>query len=122
VQYCTERDGSSGSEGEADVGEQGPKTQIMKATEARAQWSSLLNSVFRRNTRVIVEKSGVPVAAIVSTQDLERWQRLDEDRARRFRALDESQAAFRDLPDEELEREIARALAEVREENRRRGK
>ncbi len=104
------------------MGEQGPKTQIMKATEARAQWSSLLNSVFRRNTRVIVEKSGVPVAAIVSAQDLERWQRLDEDRARRFRALDESQVAFRDLPDEELEREIARALAEVREENRRRGK
>ncbi|MGD9892930.1 MAG: type II toxin-antitoxin system prevent-host-death family antitoxin [Dehalococcoidia bacterium] len=102
--------------------EQEPITQTMKATEVRAQWSRLLNSVFRGNTRVIVEKSGVPVAAIVSTQDLARWQRLEAERDRRFRALDESQAAFRDLPDEEIEREVARALAEVREENRRRGK
>jgi prevent-host-death family protein len=101
------------------MAEQGPVTQTMKATEARAQWSRLLNSVFRRNTRVIVEKSGVPVAAIVSAQDLARWQRLEAERDWRFRALDESQAAFRDLPDEEVEREVARALSEVREENRR---
>jgi prevent-host-death family protein len=102
--------------------EQEPITQTMKATEARAQWSRLLNSVFRRDTRVIVEKSGVPVAAIVSAQDLERWQRLEEDCARRFQALDESQSAFRDLPDDEVEREVDRAFAEVREENRRRSK
>jgi prevent-host-death family protein len=104
------------------MAEQGPVTQTMKATEARAQWSRLLNSVFRRKIRVIVEKSGVPVAAIVSAQDLERWQRLEADRDRRFRALDESQAAFRGLPDDEVEREVDRALAEVREENRRRVK
>ena len=102
--------------------ERGPVTQTLKATEAREQWSRLLDEVFRRNARVIVEKSGIPVAAIVSARDLERWQRLDEERAARFRALDESQAAFRDLPDEEVEREVERALAEVRAENRRRAK
>jgi prevent-host-death family protein len=99
--------------------EQEPTIQTMKATEARHQWSRLLNSVFRRNTRVIVEKSGVPVAAVVSAQALARWQRLEAERDRRFRALDESQAAFRDLPDEEVKREVIRALSEVREENRR---
>jgi prevent-host-death family protein len=99
--------------------EQGPITQTMKATEARAQWSRLLNSVFRRDTRVIVEKSGVPVAAIVSAQDLARWQRRDEERDRRFQALDATREAFKDIPDEELEREVERALLAVRTERRR---
>jgi len=98
--------------------EREPITQTINATDARAQWSKLLNSVFRRKIRVIVEKSGVPVAAIVSAQDLARWQRLEEDRARRFAAIDESRAAFLDVPDDELERELANALVEVREENR----
>lgn len=96
------------------MSDQEPKTQVMKATEARAQWSSLLNSVFRRDIRVIVEKSGVPVAAIVSAQDLERLQRLEEDRAHRFRALDATREAFKDIHDEELEREVDRALLAAR--------
>jgi len=100
--------------------ERAPITQTMKATEARAHWSQLLNDVFRGQRRVIVEKSGIPVAAIVSARDLERWQRLDAERAARFRALDESQAAFRGVPDDEIAREIDRALSEVRAENRRR--
>ena len=40
-------------------------TQVMKASEARAQWSQLLNKVFRSQTRVVVEKSGIPVAAVI---------------------------------------------------------
>jgi prevent-host-death family protein len=98
--------------------EREPTTQTMQATEARAQWSRLLNDVFRRKSRIVVEKSGVPVAAIVSAQDLERWQRFDEERAARFRALPVSQAAFHDVPDEEVGREVNRALGEVRAESR----
>jgi prevent-host-death family protein len=101
------------------MSDQPPITETIGATEARAQWSKLLTEVFHGRRRVIVEKSGIPVAAIVSARDLERWQRLEEERARRFRALNESQAAFRDLPDEEVAREVARALDEVREESRR---
>jgi prevent-host-death family protein len=96
-----------------------PATQTINATEARAQWSKLLNDVFRRNTRVIIEKSGIPVAAIISARDLELWQRYQEERERSFRVLDETRAAFADVPDDELEREVERALAEVRAERRR---
>ena len=42
-----------------------PTTQTLNSGEARQQWSQLLDKVFRREARVIVEKSGVPVAAIV---------------------------------------------------------
>lgn len=90
----------------------------MKASEARQQFSQVLNKVFRRETRVLVEKSGIPVAAIISAQDLERLQRLEEEREKDFGIIDEMRAAFKDVPDEELEREVARAVASARAKRR----
>ncbi len=65
-----------------------------------------------------MEKSGIPVAGIVSADDLRRLDRLDRERAERFKVLEEFGEAFKDVPAEELEREVARALAEVRAERR----
>ena len=53
-------------------------TQTIKSSDARGQWSQIINKVARRQARVIVEKSGIPVAAIVSTQDLERLDQLEK--------------------------------------------
>src|SRR6266550_7186822 len=92
--------------------------QTINVSETRAQLSDILNNVFRKETRVIVEKSGIPIAAIISTEDLERFTRLEAQRAERFKVLDEIRAAFKDVSPEEIEREVAKALAEVREENR----
>jgi prevent-host-death family protein len=93
-------------------------TKTMKASEAREQFSQLLNQVFRGNTRVLVEKSGIPVAGIISAQDLERFNQLERQREERFKVLDETRAAFKDVPDEELEQEVAKALNAVRKERR----
>jgi prevent-host-death family protein len=93
-------------------------TQAIKASEARARWSELLNAVARQKTRVLVEKSGVPVAAIVSPADLERLTRLDEERAEAFRLLERMREAFEGIPEEQIERDVARVIAEVRAERR----
>jgi len=91
----------------------------MKASDARQQFSQLLNEVFRRETRVIVEKSGIPVAAIISAEDFTRLARMEEDERRRdFAVLDELRQAFKDVPEEEIEREVNRAVTQVREERR----
>jgi prevent-host-death family protein len=90
----------------------------MKASEARQRWSEILNGVFRGNTRVVVEKSGIPVAAVISAQDLERLNQLEAQREERFRVLDRMREAFKDVPPEEIEREVAQAIAEVRAERR----
>src|SRR5215213_6150511 len=95
-----------------------PVTQTMKISSVRAELNTLVNQVYRHETRVVVEKSGIPVAALVSTDDLKRLDEFDRERAARFAILDEMRAAFRDVPPEELEREAARALAEVRAEMR----
>lgn len=97
--------------------QQEPDTQTLKATDARQQWSQLLNKVYRKETRVLVEKSGIPVAAIVSVDDLIRLQQLDAERETRFQALDAVRDAFKDLPPEELEREVARAIEASRRRN-----
>src|ERR671919_2279812 len=98
--------------------EREPMTKTMKASEARQQFSHLLNEVFRRESRVVVEKSGIPVAAIISASDLELLKQLEAQRAERFRALDETREAFTDVPDAELEQEVAKALAAARQKRR----
>ena len=99
-----------------------PVTQTLNVTEARQQFNQLLNKVFRKETRVVVEKSGIPVAAIISAEDLEALRRLEEERKKDFAILDEIGEAFKDAPPEEIEREVTRAIARVREEHRRQAK
>jgi prevent-host-death family protein len=94
----------------------GPKA--MKLSEARSSFSSVVNEVYRRRERVVVEKSGIPVAAIVPVADLERLQRFDAEREERFKVLDEIRAAFADVDPDELEREADKAIAEVRRKAR----
>ena len=52
------------------MGEQVPMTQKMKISDVKNQLSSLVNEVYRKETRVLVEKAGIPVAALVSAGDL----------------------------------------------------
>ena len=90
-------------------------TQTINASTARQEWSKILNKVFREETRILVEKSGIPVAAIISTEDLKRLDQLEKERADRFRVLDEVKAAFRDIPESEIENEADQALTRVRQ-------
>jgi prevent-host-death family protein len=95
-----------------------PMTKTIKASEARQHFSQLLNEVFRGESRVLVEKSGIPVAAIISAEDFKRLARLEAERNKDFAILDEMREAFKNVPLEEIEREVAHALSQVREENR----
>lgn len=96
--------------------EQQPILQTMNATDARQQFASVINRVARRDARVMVEKSGIPVAGIVSADDLRRLDRLDREREERFSVIDEMRAAFKGVPLEEIEREAERSIAEARTE------
>lgn len=94
--------------------EQPPMTQTLNATDIRAQWSTVVNQVARKETRVLVEKSGVPVAAIVSADDLAQLQVLEAQRAERLRLLATMRERFADRSEEQLEADVARVVAEVR--------
>jgi prevent-host-death family protein len=97
-----------------------PMTKTIKASVARQQFSQVLNDVFRRESRVLVEKSGIPVAAIISAEDFKRLARLEAERNKDFSILDEIGEVFKDVSPEEIEREVKRAITHVRREKRRR--
>ena len=90
----------------------------MKASEVRQQWSKLLNKVFRNQTRVVVEKSGIPIAAVISAQDLKLLAQLEKQRDQRFKALDKIREAFKDIPQKEVEKEVEKALFQIRASRR----
>ena len=93
-----------------------PINQIITATDARRSFVEIIQEVSRHKTRVVVEEDGTPLAAIVSTEDLEKLRRFEQQREDAFRVIDELRAAFADVPEAELEAEVDNALAEVRAE------
>jgi len=95
-----------------------PATETLKFTEARPQLSELLNRVFRREARIVITKGDIPVAALVSMNDLERLEKWSAEREADFAVFDQISAAFADVPEDELQREVDRALAEVRARRR----
>src|SRR5687767_14573326 len=95
---------------------QEPTTQTIDVADIEDRLPHLVDEVSRNEIRVIVEASGRPLAALISVTDLERWARFDREREARFAVIDRKRAAFADVPPEELEREITKAVAEVRAE------
>jgi prevent-host-death family protein len=91
-----------------------PMTQTMKISDVKNTLSSLVNQVYRRETRVLVEKSGIPVAAIISAADLARLAQLERERDERFAVIDRARDAFAGTPAEEIEAETDRILARTR--------
>ena len=87
-----------------------PTTETMKISDVRGQFNTLVNRVYRKETRVVVEKSGIPVAGLVSAEDLRRLDQLDREREARFAIVDEVRQAFAGVPDDEIERETDRIL------------
>lgn len=65
--------------------------------------------------RALVEKNGIPVGAVVSARDLDRLRVLDEKGERAVKAFEAIQARFADVPEDELERDLEKAIAEARE-------
>jgi orotate phosphoribosyltransferase-like protein len=61
-----------------------------------------------------VEKAGIPVAALVSADDLARLQHLDRAWDDGTRALERVSAAFADVPVDELEAKVDQVITEGR--------
>jgi prevent-host-death family protein len=92
--------------------------ETVKASEARQHFSELVNRVHETGSRVMIEKNGAAVAGLVSRRDMLRLAQIDADRASERAALDRLRSGFDDISEEEMEREIANAIAKVRREAR----
>lgn len=95
--------------------------QVMSASDVRQHFGDVVNRVARGEGPVIVEKHGAPAVGIVSMEDVRRLRNRDEIRERRASLIERVRAHFDDVPDDELEQEIARTFEEMREERRNQG-
>ena len=90
------------------------RTRRIAAAAARQNLSRLLTDVRRDEQPVIIEKSGVPVAAMVPLSMLERDRRWNEERSDRLALLERLRRPFREIPVTELELEAAEAVTAAR--------
>ena len=81
------------------------------AKEARSKFYDLIGSVRFGNEEVIVERSGKPMAAMIP---METYEPLVAERRARFDVMDSIRSRLPDIPPEEIERDVAEALARVR--------
>lgn len=84
---------------------------IMGAREARAQFADLLGRVHYRGETVIVERSGKPMVAVIP---IELYEQLVAEREARFAVIDQIRDKAPDVPEEEVYKDVAAALAAVR--------
>ncbi len=96
------------------------RTRRIAASTARQTFSQLLTDVRRLEEPVIIEKAGVPVAAVVPLSILERDRRWADERAQRVALLERLRQPFRDIPSEEIEREAVTAVTVARQRRRKR--
>jgi prevent-host-death family protein len=91
-----------------------PTETHIKLTDTKQHLSQIVNQVARGESRVVIEKSGLPVAAIISAGEYQRFLQLDAERERRFAAMERIGEAFMDVPLTDLEAEVDRAVSEIR--------
>ncbi|RIK46979.1 MAG: hypothetical protein DCC58_01420 [Chloroflexi bacterium] len=97
-----------------------PQTETIDAGTAREEFEALLRRAHDHDTRFLIEHNGKPVAAIISVHELEQYKMLLERWDAQGGIIEEMRQLFDGVPPEELERELDKALAEVRAEHRRR--
>lgn len=96
-------------------------TETMSEADAREQYSEILERVRKDDEQVIIEKNGVPVAAIVPLSVVRDAETTERRRQNLREAFEATRRAMRGVPPEEIEREIEKAVAEVEEARRQRG-
>ncbi len=89
-------------------------TRRMSAKEARDNFSDLLASVYYGQEPVIVERKGKPFAVVISPKEYEHYQQQQKEQL--FQTIDAIRERNRDKDPQEIEADIAAAVAEVRAE------
>ena len=83
----------------------------LSAKDARNSFSDILGRVYYGKETVIVEKQGKPMVAIIDIEQYEKWM---AEREARFKVFHEIWAKNKDKDPKQVERDVAKAIAEVR--------
>jgi len=85
--------------------------KTISAVRVRGRLGQILEEVYYRGDQYIIERSGKPMAAVVPVEQYEQWQR---ERDAFFALVDKIHARNANVDPDELEKDIAAAVREVR--------
>ena len=83
----------------------------VSAVEARKRFGEILEGVFYRGDEVVIERAGKAMAVVIPTA---RYEALERSRERLFELIEKNWERNKDVPAEEIERDIQKAIREVR--------
>jgi prevent-host-death family protein len=81
------------------------------AVEARKRLGEILEGVFYRGDEVVIERAGKPMAVVIPA---ERYETMERSRERLFELIEENWERNKDVPYEEVQREVEQAIREGR--------
>lgn len=96
-----------------------PTFETKTVSEARRTLSETLNRVYRGETRVMIEKNGIPVGVLVSPRDMADIEEMERRRDELRAALRNTRAAFDGVSTEKIDREVEKAIEEVEAQRKR---
>ena len=85
--------------------------RTISAMEARQRFGEIIEGVHYRGDEVVIERAGKPMAVIVPT---ERYEAMQRSRERVFASIEKNWERNKDVPYEQIERDVANAVREVR--------
>jgi len=89
--------------------------RTISAMDVRRRLGELLESVYYRGDEVVIERAGKVMAVIVPA---ERYEAIERSRERIFQLVEKNWERNKDVPYETIEREVDKAVAEVRGQRR----
>ncbi|MDO9513565.1 MAG: hypothetical protein Q7J59_03015 [Elusimicrobiota bacterium] len=86
-------------------------TKTIPALEARVHLGEIMKQSFKNGARFIVEKSGIPMIAILNANE---YRQFFQEREERFKIMDRIRTKLPNIPAEEVEKDIRATIKAVR--------
>lgn len=87
-------------------------TKKIPALTARTHLGEIMKKTYLSKDRFIVEKSGIPMVAIISVDE---FKNLMEARQKRFKVYNRIKKRTKNIPQKEINKDIVEAIKAVRE-------
>ena len=88
--------------------------KTIPAVKARVHWGEIMKKVFQKGERFIVEKSGIPMVAILKADE---YFRMVGEQEERFKVLDQIKSRLPQVSPQEIEEDIKGAIKAVRQKH-----
>ncbi len=88
------------------------------ALKARTHFGEIMKRSFKNGEHFVVEKSGIPMIAIINAKEYEEYTRIMGSREEHFKIIDTIRKKAPNIPSHEIENDINEAITNVRKSKR----